>query len=264
MLSKSIHILCLCLAAVFAVGCSSAASEKLSSYWEGYDFTSLDGFSDIDEAEDKFDGYIDLLSKVPHEVAVAEMTSFLDSAAQNVVGYMVWSGWFEPYFHSPQSPYKNDELFVAWLDKVLVDNVIDDGSMMEHLLYMRNVMDVNRIGSTLADLTVRDSNSEEFQLSEFLQKKTMILLVDANCPSCLESLEENVSAYRDANLIAVLVGGGNLHLQNIRRQVAEDILEKWTLLCVSQRRLEDSLYDTSILPTRLLVSENGEIIKSYH
>ena len=26
----------------------------------------------------------------------------------------------------------------------------------------------------------------------------------------------------------------------------------------------DALYDTSILPTRLLVSENGEIIKSYH
>ena len=92
----------------------------------------------------------------------------------------------------------------------------------------------------------------------------MILLVDANCPSCLASLEENVNEYRDANLIAVLVEGGSYHIQNIKRQVSEDILEKWTLVCGSKDRLEAVSYDISNLPTRLLVSANGEIIKSYH
>ena len=233
-------------------------------YWDGHDFTSLDGFSNISEAEDKFDGYIDLLSKVPFEVAVENLSSFLDSAAQNTVAYMVWTGWFEPYFHAPQSPYKNDDMFIFWLDKVLKDNVIDDGSMIEHLQQMRSVMDKNREGSKLEDVLVRDTSGTEFLLSEFLKDETMVLIVDANCPSCLKSLEENVKAYRDADLIAVLVGGGDFHLQNIRRQVPEDILEKWTFVCVSQRRLEDALYDTSLLPIRLLVSSDGEIIKSYH
>ena len=254
----------LVVAAIFAVcSCVNHALE-LSTYWAGHDFKTLDGFENIDEAEDKFDGYINLLNKVPYDVAVQNMTEFLDSAAQNVVGYMVWSGWFEPFLHAQQSPYKNDALFVAYLDKVLEDNVIDDGAMMEHLQMMRLVVDKNKVGATLEEVAVRDSNGDEFMLSEYIQKKTMIMLVDANCPSCLKSLEENVNVYRDANLIALLVGGGDFHLQNIRRQVPEDILEKWTLVCVSQRRLEDALYDISLLPIRLLVSSNGEIIKSYH
>lgn len=247
------------------VVCSCADhAQELAVYWNGHDFTSLDGFNDIDEAEDKFDGYIDLLSKVPYELAVENLSSFLDSAAQNTVAYMVWTGWFEPYFHAPQSPYRNDDMFRFWLDKVLKDNVIDDGSMVEHLQNMRLVIEKNKVGSALVNVAVRDSNGEEFMLSDFLVKKTMILLVDANCPSCLKSLEENVNLYKDANLIALLVGGGDFHLQNIRRQVPEDILEKWTLVCVSQRRLEEALYDISLLPIRLLVSSNGEILKSYH
>ena len=250
---------------VLAAVCSCASpAQELSTYWDGHDFSSLDGFSDIKAAEDKFDGYIDLLSKVPHEEAVANLRSFLDSAAQNVVAYMVWSGWFEPYFHANQSPYKNDELFVAWLDKVLEDNVIDDGGMMEHLSQMRAVMEKNQEGSPIEDVCLRDCTGSEFMLSEIIEKESLILLVDANCPSCISSLEENIKEYNNVNLIAVLVEGGSFHIQNIRQQLPEDVVEKWTLVCCSNRRLEEASYDVSNLPTRLVVSADGTIVKSYH
>lgn len=265
MLNKQLHIWLLCLAAVFAAGCSGTpSSEELAAYWEGHDFTSLDGFSDIDEAEDKFDGYIDLLSKVPHEEAVANLRSFLDSASQNVVAYMVWSGWFEPYFHAHQSPYRNDAMFVAWLDMVLEDKVIDDGSMMEHLEQMRAVMDHNTVGSIMPEIGLRFEDGTEFMISELYGEKTLFLFVDANCPSCMSSLEENAREYKGTDLVAVLVGGSRLHIDNIREQMPESVLEKWTLVCGSQRTLEEASYDTSNLPTRLLVAPNSEIIKSYH
>lgn len=252
------------VAACVAVSSCARNTQELASYWNGYDFSSLEGFDDIKAAEDKFDGYIDLLNKVPHEAAVANLRSFLDSAARNTVAYMVWSGWFEPYLHSTQSPYKNDDLYLVWLDMVLEDKEIDDGGMLEHLEQMRSVLEKNKIGSTLEDVVLRDCNGEELMLSEMINRQSMILLVDANCPSCLESLEDNVGAYKDANLIAILVNGGSMHIQNIRRQVSEDILEKWTLLCCSQRMLEDARYDLYNMPVRLLVAQDGKIIKSYH
>lgn len=265
MLNKQLHSWFLCIAATLVAVCSCADNvQELTIYWEGHDFTSLDGFSNIKTAEEKFDGYVDLLCKVSYNDAVVNLRTFLDSASQNTVAYMVWSGWFEPYLHANLSPYKNDRLFTAWLDMVLEDKVIDDGGMMEHLHYLRGVMDKNQVGSTMEDVRLRDCNGDEFMLSEIIEKKSMILLVDANCPSCLSSLEENVHEYKDANLIAVLVEGGSYHIQNIRRQISEDILEKWTLVCGSKSRLEEAAYDTSNLPTRLLVSADGEIIKSYH
>ena len=85
---------------------------------------------------------------------VANLRSFLDSAARNTVAYMVWSGWFEPYLHSTQSPYKNDDLYLVWLDMVLEDKEIDDGGMLEHLEQMRAVLEKNKIGSTLEDVVL--------------------------------------------------------------------------------------------------------------
>ena len=196
------------VAAALAAGCSCAGTaQELSTYWEDHDFTSLDGFDDIDAAEDKFDGYIDLLTKVPHETAVAEMTEFMDSASQNVVAYMVWSGWFEPFLHALQSPYRNDDLFVAWLDKVLADNIIDDGYMMEHLASLRQMMTVNREGMQPQEVTLKNEEGVEFQLSDLKGESMLILFVDADCPSCLQALSDNVGEHKDRRLVAVLVNG---------------------------------------------------------
>ena len=253
------------MAAVLAAGCSCAEkkAQELSAYWNGHDFTTLDAFEDIDAAEDKFDGFIDLLSQVPYETAVAEMTKFLDSASQNVVAYMVWSSWFEPFLHAKESPYRNDDLFVAWLDKVLEDKVIDDGSQMEHLALMRKCMDVNRAGMAPQELSVRSDSGEEMMLSDFKGEHTLLLFVDADCPSCLQALSENVKENPDVKLVAVLVNAWDYHLANIRRQLPEEVLQQWTLVTVSMHALEEGLYDTSLLPFRMLVNPEWIIEKSY-
>ena len=253
------------VAAALAAGCSCAGpAQELSTYWNDHDFTSLDGFSDIDAAEDKFDGYIALLTKVPHETAVAEVTNFMDLASQNVVAYMVWSGWFEPFLHAKESPYRNDELFVAWLDKVLEDKVIDDGAQMEHLALIRECMDVNRAGMAPQELTVRNESGEELMLSDLKGERTLLLFVDADCPSCLSALSENVAENNGEKLVAVLVNAWDYHLANIRRQLPEEILQQWTFVTVSMNTLDEALYDTTLLPYRFLVTPEWLIEKSYY
>ena len=253
------------VAAALAAGCSCAGpAQELSTYWNDHDFTSLDGFSDIDAAEDKFDGFISLLGQVPHETAVAEMTNFMDLASQNVVAYMVWSGWFEPFLHAKESPYRNDELFVAWLDKVLEDKVIDDGAQMEHLALIRECMDVNRAGMAPQELTVRNESGEELMLSDLKGERTLLLFVDADCPSCLSALSENVAENNGEKLVAVLVNAWDYHIANIRRQLPEEILQQWTFVTVSMNTLDEALYDTTLLPYRFLVTPEWLIEKSYY
>lgn len=277
------------VAAALAAGCScaerkaqelSASNEQqndvpvkvvdttaLNTYWEGHDFTSLDAFGDIKAAEDKFDGYIELLSAVSHERAVENMTQFLDSAAQNVVAYMVWSGWFEPFLHAKESPFCDDELFVAWLDKVLEDNVIDDGAQMEHLATMRQLMNVNRAGMAPQDVSLFAEGGAECQLSDFAGQRTLILFVDADCPSCLEGLKVNAEEYKgtDTKLLAVLANGSSYHLDNIRKQLPEEVTDEWTFVYRSARVLEsEGLYDSTLLPFRVLVSADWLIEKSYY
>lgn len=256
------------MVALVVAGCSCAGeAQELSSFWEGHDFKSLEAFDDIDAAEEKFDGYISLLSKAPHRKAVQNMRDFLDSAAQNTVAYMVWASWFEPYLHALESPYRNDDLFVVWLDKVLEDRIIDDGSMMDHLQHMRIMMEKNTVGSYPQELALRTENGGELKLSELRGERMLMLFVDADCPSCLEALEENAREYegKDVRLLAVLVNGSEFHLENIERQLPESVLAPWTIAWCNARRMEnESFYDRSLLPFRILVDADGIIEKSYH
>jgi hypothetical protein len=266
------------LAAALAVCCSCAGRKStqelsasgqeqngtLATFWAGHDFTSLDGFSDIKAAEDKFDEYIKLLSAVEHGSAVKHMNHFLDSAAQNVVAYMVWAGWFEPFLHAKESPYRNDSLFVAYLDKALKDNVIDDAYMVEHLQMLRQYMSVNKVGMAPQELLLKNEAGLEFNLSELKGESVLLLFVDADCPSCLAALADNVKEYKDRKLVAVLVNGSQYHLSNIRAQLAEDVLAPWTFAYCPQGRLEEeALYDTSLLPFRMEVNSSWIIEKSY-
>ena len=133
--------LCTLLSMIVISLCSlqscSSPEQKLAGYWDGYDFNSLDGFSDYNAAEKKFDNYIKLLNKVPHDVAVADLKKFMESAKLNEVAYMTWAGWFPVVLHDSESRQKNDILFDAWLDMMLEDNFLNDEYIMDQLIQMK-------------------------------------------------------------------------------------------------------------------------------
>lgn len=254
------------VAAALAAGCSCASPAlELSTYWEGHDFTSLDGFDDIDTAEDKFDGYIRLLDKVSLEEASENICAFLDSAALNEVAYMVWATWFEAYLHTYNSPYRNDALFAVWLDKTLEDKVIDVHAL-ERLQQVKNVIELNVPGQPVYDFLLVDSEGKEFYVSDLRGRQTLLMLLDANCPSCLDYLEENQQEYRgrDTRLVAVLVNGSEMHIKNIESRLSSDILDRWILSWCPNREIEQGrVYDLTQIPSRILVSSEGIIENLY-
>lgn len=267
MFSKKLNK-CLVSVAAVLIALSSCAdkAKELSAYWDGHDFASLDGFDDIREAEDKFDGYLSLLTSVPSELAVENMKVFLDSAKRNEVGYMVWTGWFASALHAIDSPYRSDDLFKEWFAKVEEDKVLEGEYMLEELRQIRKLIDLNLVGDRPQDVKLTNYEGEEFTLSSMIEGKTLVLFVDANCPSCLESLKENLKEYgrKKINLVAVLVNGGRYHYENIIKQLPEDVVSRWNLVWCKDRKLErGELYDLSQLSFRMLVDAEGKIEKSY-
>ena len=237
-----------------AVSCSRPG-KKLASYWNGHDFSSTETFKDIKAAEDTFEGFIDLLVHSPYEVSVPVLNEFLDSAAGNPVAYTLWSGWFEPYLHLLESPYRNDSLFTVWLDRTIADKVLDD-YMMEHLLDMRKVNGQNRPGMPASDVLLRDATGMEFRLSELKGEKIMLCLLDANCPSCIQTMNTVAGSAGAAGmrLVSVLVYGN----ETVLGRVAASVSPEWTVTYCPGREIEDwECFDLSLLPYCIVVGENG-------
>lgn len=255
------------IAAIFAVVSSCVNPiRELSSYWDGYDFSSIDGFDDIDVAEEKFDGFIDLLSRVPFEEASETMLAFLDSASRNEVGYMVWATWFESYLHHLASPYRNDELFSIWLDKVFKDGILDEHTM-KHLRQIKNVMDLNVVGQPAADVVLMDVDSTKYSISDFKGRRTLLLLLDANCPSCLDYLTENLKEYgkKDVTLVAVMINGSPMHIKSVSKSLHDDVLKYWKLLFCPGREIENGeVYDLTQVPYRMILAPDGKVERIFY
>jgi len=240
--------------------------QELSSYWDGHDFQTLDAFDDIDAAEDKFDRYIKLLNKVPKEAAATELMEFMDSAAQNEVAYMVWASWFEPYLHSLESPYRNDTLFEVWLNRVLEDDILDDYTK-ERLQKTKNVLKRNVAGRLAADVVLIDSEGVEFRISDLKGQRVLLMLLDADCPSCLDYLNENLVEYGHTTIrmIAVLVNGSHAHVQQISSRLSAEVLARWKLAWCPGREVERGLvYDLDLIPSRILLDKENIVEQSYY
>lgn len=253
-------------ATVVAAGSCSDVEQELSSYWDGYDFRSVEAFYQIDEAEKTFEGYVRLLEKVPADVAETHMYEFLDSAALNQVAYILWAGWFEAYLHVVESPYRNDVLFRSWLDKVISDNLLDD-FMMARLVKIKEVSGLNAVGMTPSDLSLRDADGNGFRISDLKGERTLLLFLDGGCRSCMEYLTEIYREYRrqDVRLVAVLLNASEDILTRVLDSLPEDVASRWTLSWCPGREIEDGKgYDLTMIPSRILVSPDGLIEKSYH
>lgn len=254
-------------AALITICSCSGNTQELSSYWDGHDFNSLKGFDNIREAEDKFEGYISLLSKASHEEAVESIEIFLDSAKLNEVAYMVWTGWFASAFRAMDSPYRSDVLFKEWFAIVEEDGLLVDDYMFNELKEIRELMDLNLVGDKPQDLNLTNYDGDEFKLSDITGEKTLLLFVDGNCPSCMESLKENLKEHgrSKVKLVAVLVNGSKYHVENINEKLPQEILAKWELVWCRDRELEmGKKYDLSQLSFRIMLNKEGEIVKSYY
>lgn len=253
-------------ALLFAVCSCVSPTQELSSYWDNHDFSSVKDFSDIDAAEKKFEGYIDLLNRVSHEVAVAEMESFMDSAAQDTVAYLVWTGWFEAYLHILESPYNNEPLFQAWLSRVISDGIVDD-YLMDHLLQIKRVSGLNAAGTPPSDVMLRDADGNDFLISDLKGCRTVLLFFNGGCRSCADYMSETYEEYKRSNtrLVAVLLNASSEMLSSISKTIPEEISSRWTLAWCPGREIEDGhTYDLTLVPSKLLLDKEGIIIRSYH
>lgn len=241
-------------------------TQELSTYWDDHNFRSIESFQDITAAEQTFEGYVSLLEKVTEEEAVASLYEFLDSASLNKVAYTIWAEWFEAYLHILESPYKNEQLFQAWLEKVTSDNILDE-YIMEHLLQIKKVSGLNTVGTKPSDVMLMDLKGNDFMISDLKGEQTLLLFFNGGCKSCADHMSEIYKEYRktDTRLVAVLLNASPEMMSKMIRTIPEEVVSRWTISWCPGREIENGhIYDLTLVPSKILLDKEGYIKKSYH
>lgn len=232
-------------------------------YWDNFDFSDDTWIDDKDALEQVFADWAWILSQMP----VSESKKVVGDAirkgngAQKLQYEMMYLSEF--YFQNPNSPYRNDDLYIEVLNAVLADDKIDDGTKLRAREQLKTAM-LNRPGTKASEFTgLTAKDNKKIKLSKIKGEYIVLYFFNPECHDC-----ERVRGQLNASAtIAPLLESGKLTIVAVYPEEDLTVWERhtdemplsWITLRFASEEDRDG-YDLLSIPTLYLLNEDKQVI----
>lgn len=229
----------LALAATAAIISGCRDNTGVRGYWSSREL-DIDNYA---TAEEEFTDFVELAYAAPQKDAFAAVDMLLKKARKDDVTYLVYADLILKGFSSIGSPCRSCPIFIHAADNML-SHGIPSGDMTIRYQKRRELCMHNGVGD-IAELPDLIGSSKPDPC-----RRTVILIVDQDCPSCLQSMERFSSEkWEGTALVALCYGHGPLPES-----------PGWECYTMSRQQ---GLIDTREAPLFYVISPEGKVEISY-
>ena len=235
----------------------------IKHYWDYFDFEDTTYIPTPDITEQAWVDYIDLLFHLPLNRAQEEMKTMMTKSAQNSKKlFEYFTEMADKYFYDPNSPVRNEELYIPVLEVMIQTTVLDDTEKIRPQ-YRLDWAYKNRIGS----------KSTDFQYTEITGQTGMVFQINANylllffnhpeCSACIEHVE----SIRNSAIINMLLQERKLKILSI---YSDSDLDEWKrnhaiypsewIISYDKSFTIGEKYDLKASPTLYLLDKDKKVI----
>ena len=159
-------------------------------FWDNLDFsdTTIPERIDSTEFRSLFLNYAALLEAQP-DGGVSQMTDLMEKAGQNGPMLNLFSGIGRMMFFDPNSPLRNDDLYLTVLDAIAASPLVDDESR-EEALWTAELVSRNRPGTQAEDFTYLTIQNRPGSLYGIRAPYTLVFFSNPGCNMCREIREK--------------------------------------------------------------------------
>lgn len=137
--------------------------------------------------EQAFADYIVQLKELPVDAASSSIKETMRQAAADSVMFVRLSDLFEAYLYDPESPMRDESLFIAVLEAVLEVPVLDEASKVRPA-YLLELAMKNRVGEPAADFTYTLAGGKKRTLYQTEADRLLLFFHDPDCHTCRETM----------------------------------------------------------------------------
>ncbi|MDR1004574.1 MAG: DUF5106 domain-containing protein [Prevotellaceae bacterium] len=233
-------------------------------YWMNLDFNDTVDIKRPEYGEQAWVDYIHVLEMMPNSKAGDILERFFRRAGENKTVYHFFTGMADKYLYDPNSPMRNEELYISVLDAMLEGNVLTDAEKIRPR--DRRVMaEKNRRGTQALNFTYTTVDGASGTLYGTAADYTLLFINNPGCHACRETIE----ALKQAPHINRLLQTGNLKILAVYpdedrtewEKHLPDFPETW--LNGYDRSLtmkSKNLYDLKAIPTLYLMDSNKYVL----
>ncbi len=233
-------------------------------YWDHFDFRDTAYIHLPEITEQAAVNFMDLMGHVPEEVAQASLKGLVEKASVEAVmlNYM-WRTFFR-YWHEPNSPLKNEDMFILFCKGV--EQTPQVGIVLtEKAKHLRRMAEKNRVGMQAADFVYTLASGKQGSLYGIKAEYTLVFFYDPDCETCSQIKK----AMRHSLRLKDMVDGGRMKVLTIYpdedvelwRERLYEMDDAWInghdkgqVLTMEQR------YDLTSIPSFYLLDQNKKVL----
>ena len=162
-------------------------------YWDRFDFEDTVRFRNDDEVEQAFANYLEVLTWVSPEKAAVSVDSLLrkawraDRHQEEKKAYDYFTGQLEHYLYEPNSPVRNDELYLIVLKRILGLSGLEPIRKVRPAYQYEELM-CNRPGTSANPLSYITCTGQAGSLYHLKAPYVLLFFYDPDCPACQQMM----------------------------------------------------------------------------
>ncbi|MEG1749810.1 MAG: DUF5106 domain-containing protein [Tannerellaceae bacterium] len=241
------------------------AEYLVQHYWDNFDFSDTTYISLAEVTEQALSNYIDVLQYVPSEAAAASLKKMMAKTEVDSAMFAHFSDLYEKYLYDPNSPLRNEELYIPVLEAVVASSRLDD----EHKIRPAHLLELaqkNRIGSKAFDFTYTLANGQTHTLYSIQVENLVLFFYNPDCPACKE-----ITGQLDASpVVGELIKQKRLKIlalypdEDLNAWKAHTSLmpQSWINAYDGKVTLKnDEMYDLKAIPTLYLLNKDKQVVQ---
>jgi len=247
----------------FIVGAEARMSYMGLHFWDNYDFKDV-SFIRSREGQAALYNYVDLLFRIPTEEGVSDIGDVMERARADSLTCMEMFAGAEKILYDPNSPLRNETLYMEVLRKMIEWNKLDD-TVKSRPRFQYRLAQKNRLGDRAVNFTYSLRDGKQSDLYDLRSEYVLLYINNPGCGDCKrveKLLEENLA-------IGKLIANKRLTVLSVYPD--EDLVEwrknegqmprSWTVAydkgAVMKRK---DLYDLRAIPTLYLLDGDKRVL----
>ena len=233
-------------------------------YWDNINFTDSNYVHHPEVIEQAWVDYIDLLKLVSPQVADTALKNTFSQAEKGKKCYLYLMELADKYLYDPNSPMRNEELYISVLDALLASPVLNDTEKIRPER-RRELAQKNRIGTKVIDFTYTLESGKQGSLYGLNTPYIILFINNPGCHACAETIEalKNAPTINQAfakKQVKILSLYPDIDLDEWRNHLS-DFPKEWINGYDKGQVIElKNLYDLKAIPTLYLLDKEKTVL----
>ncbi len=235
----------------------------IAHFWDGFDFECGERVAEYN-TDDICQAFIDYTMLVYTSGDLSHLQSLMERASASREVLDLFMSVSEMVLHDPNSPLRNDELYIPILEYLVESPLLDEYDRMipEHDLHIAMQ---NRLGHKANDIVYTTAKGKRGTLYDIEADYTLLMFNNPDCPTCRMIIDNIVASplmneMQEMGRLKVIAIYPDADLEAWHRYV-DKMPRRWIVSYdEGQRITHDKSYDLRAIPSLYLLDKDKRVM----